>query len=83
MGAMLKSTKSYVHALCDSNDGGGDHYLSSRITTLLDPHKSLSFCAFSLQASNERIPFFFFSEAGETLSILLEVLLLFMHIFYD
>lgn len=59
MGAMLKSTKSYVHALCDPNDGGGDHYLSSRITTLLDPHKSLSFCAFSLQASNERIPFFF------------------------
>lgn len=59
MGAMSKSTKSYVHALCDSNDGGGDHYLSSRITTLLVPHKSLSFCAFLLQASNERIPFFF------------------------
>lgn len=59
MGAMSKSSKSYVHALCDSNDGGGDHYLFSRITTLLDPHKSLSFCAFLLQASNERIPFFF------------------------
>lgn len=44
MGAMSKSTKSYVHALCDSNDGGGDHYLSSRITTLLDPHKSLFLC---------------------------------------
>lgn len=80
MGAMLKSTKSYVHALCDSNDGGGDHYLSSRITTLLDPYKSLSFCAFSLQASNERIPFF---SGGGTLTIPLEVLLLFMHIFYD
>ena len=78
MGAMLKFTRPYVHAPCDPNDGGGGHHRASRITTLLDPHKYLSFCALSLQASNERIPFFFW---GGTLTIPLEVLLLFMHVF--
>lgn len=68
MGAMLKSTRSYVHAPCDPNDGGGGHHWASRITTLLDPHKYLSFCAFSLQASNERIPFFFLAGGGPSKS---------------